>query len=258
MTSKVYRSEKELKKFSANLSLACVTQDYCPPPEGYLHPGKVQLETDFIDYYDHMFDSVGRKFRRMSRTHMTRSAAFRRMQELGLDVPLYGTVSRMWDMLTDCDRQVVVYTDELAHRGECKELMFLKEACIKYQDEDPLCALFIDTASEQPFSVRYLRIGPHVFWLCFSSDDEWRSNCGSDVSVTFVADQGIAIDENTYHPLLAIDFIPSTGGVWYAVDYNTSPGLRHTPIEDELTAQEVVDAIKIWSKHTDNIMVAVQ
>jgi hypothetical protein len=106
---------------------------------------------------------------------------------------------------------------------------------------------YLAPANGQPVSRRYLRIGSKVFWLEYRSDDNWRSNCGT-VWIEYARPPRFLmnfVDDEPY-PMLAIDFVRREAGLWAAIDYNTSPGLRHTPIEEDISGEEVVALIKEW------------
>ncbi len=201
----------------------------------------VQISSDFHDYYDHMFELRGELFLRMSRTQLHRMKAFELLQSMGLTLPFHGTVKLVWDMLSDTHRQVVVYQDPFAHRSEGKERMALRNALDKYPDA--YCSLFVVSNS---MSWRYLRIGSTVWWLRYTSNDSWRSNQGSEVDICLVGNPGISVIDLEHEPLLAIDFIRSIGGIFYAIDYNTAPGLKGTPIEKLKSPTDIVNLIKTW------------
>jgi len=201
---------------------------------------KLQLKTNFIDYYDHHFDLDGAVFSRMNNEGMNRGQMFGFMRNHGLNTPLYGIVMHLKHALylEDKDR-IVVYTNENIHCGEGKLLMTFKEAMEKY----PLC-LCTEYLNDNPFeygvSYRHLQIGNKAFWIRYISYNDWRSNCGEgDIEI---------IDEKPiipikHKPLFGIDFVEKAG-IYYGIDFNVSPGIRGTGIEDILSPKEVVDLIK--------------
>jgi len=204
----------------------------------------VYLESDFHDYYDHMFDTNGAKFERMSVTDLSRGEAFTKLTNMGLAVPAWGGVSGLNHTFPP-ETRIVVYIDHFAHRGEDKELMSIREAMARDYSGKTASIYVPNLQPEMPRSDRYLRIGGRIFWLTYISLDEWQSNRGN-VSITelppprFLEDFG----DNEPLPMLAIDFVKCMYGGWLAVDYNTAPGLRHTPVEDALNATEVVGEVK--------------
>ena len=90
----------------------------------YVH---VYLESDFHDYYDHMFDTAGRKFERMSVTDLSRSEAFVKLMDMGLAVPHWGSVQSLYNKFP-AETLVVLYMDEYAHRSEGKLRMGVEHA----------------------------------------------------------------------------------------------------------------------------------
>lgn len=209
---------------------------------------KIQLKSDFNDYYDHQFDLEGEIWERMSTTDMTRRQMFERMTEMGLVVPPYGTAAGL-DTGFPEEMDVVVYIDEYTHRGEGKRLCPLSEAVDNASYK--LASLLIPSLGRQKGthieSFRYLRVGTRIFWMRYKSHDEWRSNCGDvEISLTNPPPRFGEFRDKEPYPLIAIDFVPCIYGAMYAVDYNTSPGLKGTPAEEEMSAEEVANEIKIW------------
>ena len=204
----------------------------------------VYLESDFHDYYDHMFDTNGAKFERMSVTDLSRGEAFAKLTNMGLAVPAWGAVSGLNNTLPP-ETPIVVYIDHMAHRSEGKELMSVAEA-VAMEYTGKTASIFVPNLSHAAaMSTRYLRIGDRVFWLTYSSLDEWRSNYG-DVDILELPPPRFLqnFKDREPVPMLAIDFVKCMYGGWLAVDYNTSPGLHHTPVESIMSATEVVAEVK--------------
>lgn len=152
-------------------------------------------------------------------------------------VPMHGTCSEMKEHFRSDDR-VVVYTDELAHCGEGKELLYYDEALARFPDK--LIAEYLKGECKS-MSLRMLSIGEKVYFLGYYSDDAWRSNCGN-VRIDLLDELECQVAYCDL-PLYAIDFVKDCG-IFYAVDFNSSPGLRGTGIEEVLTPADVVDLIK--------------
>jgi hypothetical protein len=102
-------------------------------------------------------------------------------------------------------------------------------------------------------SIRRLQIGPHVFWIEYTSKESWMSNVGDgDIAVI-----GVERDAG-YHsirlPLFAIDFV--LGKEMYAVDLNVSPGIRGSGVEKYIKPYEVLEALEqsyrdgVWVQST--------
>lgn len=218
---------------------------------------KVKLLSDFVDYYDHWFDLEGIEFKRYSRSGMDRFAMFRFMEKLRINTPDYGTVREIHEQNqrktkagreASCWQKVVVHLDVNAHRGEGKVLMSIDEAYETYPDK--FCVGFIHPTAFMPCTIRYLRVGNRFFWLEYTSNDPWRSNCGSEINIK-ITRHG-TIDEFNYvnldEPLFAIDLVDGRmnkyiTGSW-AIDYNIAPQIRGTGVEEILSAKDCADEIK--------------
>lgn len=204
---------------------------------------KLKLISNFVDYYDHWFDSDGNIFKRVTTDGMIRGRMFSFLRQRGLSTPIYGVVSHLKNAFyLEDDDKIVVYIDEKLHCGEGKQLMTLKEAFDDKKLQSCLCTQYINT--DNPFnyavSYRHLQIGDRAFWIRYVSYNDWRSNCG-DGDIELLEEVISMKIPNT--PLYAIDFVEKNG-IYYAVDYNISPGIRGTGIEDILPAKEVVNLIK--------------
>ena len=216
---------------------------------------KLQLKTDFHDYYDHWFDREGQIFERMSHSGMSRREMFDFFEQIGLKTPPYGTPKGILESLSDFEKKmenlvqgdnfnlidVVVYLDETAHRGEGKVLMPLMKAIQDYPNT--FCSRYYPTLQTGSSSLRYLQIGDKVFWLRYTSDD-WRSNYGN-VNITVLSQEKDGFHSKINLPLFAIDFILGPNFIW-AIDFNIAPGIKGTGIENILPAKEAVAAIKRW------------
>jgi len=222
----------------------------------------VKLISDFMEPYDHWFDRGGHQYYRMS-THLPRREAHDRLEGMHLNVPYNGTVESMWTLgYASLHTPIVVYLDEYAHSCNGIERMLVKDAMVKGYGGYHASVCIPPSEwhaqkrcrplGDRSTSLRYLRIGSETWWLEYWSKDEWRSNYG-DVDISLASSymnvpRGF-LDEEPY-PMLAADFVKSRYGAWYAVDYNTSPGLRGTPVlepaEGGCTHEGIVELIKEW------------
>ena len=215
---------------------------------------KISLKSDFWDYYDQWFDSNygdGLVFERISTGGMSRQEMFRFFEKIGLAVPVHGTVKTIvtsFEKLIDDPglneklfnmEEIVVYTDTQSHRGEGKIKIKRAEALEKYPDH--FCSEHI-TASPTGHGVsyRFLQVGKRVFWLRYTSRDDWRSNCG-DVVIDFLGEEKSRYHPKISYPLFAVDFI--FAGKAYAIDLNIAPQIRGTGIEGVLPAKEAAEQI---------------
>lgn len=213
----------------------------------------VRLVSDFWDYYDHWFDGPNAEmvFYRRSSGGMSRHEILKYLQSLGLRVPIFGRVCDVYERLQEkYDHSsnfllfvdVVIYLDETAHRGEGKIKIPLRDAVVQYPDH--LAAEYIPALpSGLGLSWRYLQLGDKVFWLEYASWNDWRSNCG-DVSIKVLSRERDGYCERINYPLFAIDFIPAYGLGLFAVDFNVTPQVKGTGIENLLAPRDAAEAIK--------------
>lgn len=219
----------------------------------------VCIKTNFIDYYDHWFDREGYIFERRSDGGMSRREMFAFLRHHGSNVPIYGTPADICRSLGNQGSnpekkspiKVVVYLDERAHRGEGKILVPIEYAQKEYPDS--LCSMYYPGAGRAE-SIRYLQIGDLHVWLKYVSLD-WRSNVEPEIIVLSEIHKGY--HPTIHFPLFAIDFVSGNTqradqatclddvcNSWIAVDFNISPGIRGTGIENALSAKEAAEAIR--------------
>lgn len=199
---------------------------------------KVKLISDFLDYYDHHFDRDGVEFFRKSRTCLSRSEIFGLLKSKDFDTPVHGICKHLSYYFMP-ESLVVLHLDEYAHCGEGKELIRYDEASRSYPDH------FITEylKGEVPgLSIRHLTIGNRSWLLEYKSEDDWRSNAGN-VEIKVIKELEGSSKSISLLPLYAIDFVKDFD-VFYAIDFNTSPGLKYTGMEDVLQPKEVAQLIK--------------
>lgn len=241
---------------------------------------KIKLYSDFIDYYDHHFDASGKRFERFSTGGINRIEMFKFLESHGYETPKHGKVKEISEIYPDrwvgfakgmsCDEpsyipefdtwkfiEVVVYTDINSHRGEGKIKMCLDEAIEKYPNNFASIYIF-----NWATSYRHLQIGEKSFWLRYCNRGDWRSNCGN-VRINILS-QNTGYHKSIKYPLFAIDFVSQTDPDFYlkfkgqkkderedtysAIDFNISPGIGQTGIEEILKPDEVVELIKKFYK----------
>lgn len=206
---------------------------------------KIRLLSDFHDYYDHWFDIYGTtlSFERMSTNGMSRRRMLEYMQSLGIRVPLFGLPHELlYGQNKSINTLAVIHVDEFAHRGEGKVKTTLGEAISAYPGHLAVEYVPNDT-SKGSQSFRYLQVGDNRFWLEYSGRSDWRSNYG-DVDIRVLSYTASEYHKTITAPLFAVDFIADSLGTLHAVDFNTSPGIRGTGVEDILPAKDAADAIK--------------
>lgn len=236
---------------------------------------KTILRTDFLDYYDHWFDrchslnETDYCFRRYqdgnhpdSFLALKRSTMFALFVEHGLRTPRHGKVEELVQELTDCTHGpdstilLVVYLDELSHRGDDKVLSSIEDALKKFPGQ--LASVYLGGQDQKGVSYRYLRAGFKEFWLRYQSCDDWRSNCG-DVQVDLLSAGGQGLPSEvkavrgvlSYAPLVAVDFVRFRGS-YHGIDINLAPGMRRTGIGRRLSAKKMADNIKDFIKSSQD------
>jgi hypothetical protein len=219
----------------------------------------ISLKTNFKDFYDHQFAGSWQKadiiFSRYTTDGMDRRSMFMYMKEKGLNVPSFGTVKEVYDLLAKDiipeyrERwlrevfKIVVHLNVFDHCGDGKILLPATEAMEKYPNH--LGALHVVSVLDGTYSYRLLKIGKRQFTLKYTSNDEWRSNCGNvEVQVIEERKQNESIFDSFDYPIFAIDYIDSMDTTY--IDFNISPGLKHTGIEDMMTAKDVYTEIEEW------------
>lgn len=206
----------------------------------------MRLESDFTDWYDHAFSKSGPLYRRMSKGGPTRSFVFRWLTAHGYQVPISGKVSEVFMMKPNLTRepvyekrQVVVYLDERAHRGEGKVLLPIRDAFQRYPDS--FCSLYCPCDLHESISYRLLHIGDRRWWLRYRSFDNWQSNCGEGDIHCY----GELVRQWTIPvPLYAIDFVQAHDGSHLAIDFNKAPGLQYTGLDKFMQGHEIVGLIE--------------
>lgn len=204
---------------------------------------KIKLISNFLDYYDHWFDGYDSDiiFKRMSNDGMPRKEMLEYLKKIGLRVPKFGKAAQLKS------KYVVVHLDQRLHCGEGKIKILLNDAIEQYPEH-----LAVEYIPHGSVSLRYLQIGSKYFWLKYTSQDDWRSNCG-DVNIEILSNPGgergyFDLDRQQKifnHPLFAIDFIyQEQKNHLFAIDFNIAPGIKGTRIEDFLPAKELAGLIK--------------
>jgi hypothetical protein len=128
----------------------------------------------------------------------------------------------------------VVYHDELAHRGEGKEVLRLAEAARRFPDT--LAAVFHEPQLPG-LSFRFIRFGRLGFWQRQQSQGgDWRSNQRDIESV--LERQWLPGSNPVERVLWAVDFVPAAEGL-LAVDFNTAPDLATLGESGWVTVDEV-------------------
>lgn len=206
---------------------------------------KIKLNSDFLDIYDHYFcqswENEDEIFDRMSINDISRMQMFMFFEDLGIKTPIWGYINRSlkYERLSYELRDVVVYLDEFSHRGNRKLKMPFSEACQNF--DGYLCSQYVNNYNKCSESYRYLKVGRYTFLLKYTSNHEWMSNCGNvDIKILKQFDFDYY---NIDCPLYAIDFVEKDF-TKYAVDFNTSPGLKNTGIEAYLTNKQIYEEIE--------------
>ncbi len=194
----------------------------------------MQLLTDYSQWYDGSFDGTPPLFERhaFTRGGLPKRGQFRLFESLGLGVPRHGLVRELAAVLApellglrvpteiQTDLQLVVYLDELAHRGEGKRLLPVTEALQSYPEH--YASVFHPPAGAA-VTFRLVRLGRLAFWLRQEGQgDAWRSNRRDSERV--LCRQAASLPNPIPRVLWAIDFLSTPHGL-LAIDFNTAPEL---------------------------------
>lgn len=202
----------------------------------------IALQSFFIDYYDHWFASRHEPnvvfWERRGDLPPDKIDQFRMLNRAGVATPDHGTAQdlrRRWPE----DQEVVAYYDPTGHATLGKYKVALKH--VYYPNM--YCSAFIATDGP-PTHTRIVHIGRRSVEFTMTSDHEWMSNTGRDISMDLVR-----VDGHERHfdwPLYAVDYV--TG---LAVDLNRCPGLSRTPVEEVISARECAEAIIEYAQDHD-------
>jgi len=176
----------------------------------------IYIQSDFIEPYDkYLHDPMGTiRWKRLSRGGRNRREIFELLRQYNgsvgspyTHVAPNGTVQELydkyeerevdgkwngtWDKTGICSSfsELVVYKDEMAHRGEGKEVMDVEDVITEYPDA--YASVLLRNKQNYAISRRKLYIGNRAYKLTYISlTDSWRSNCGHvmityDGSVTY-------------------------------------------------------------------------
>jgi hypothetical protein len=234
----------------------------------------VQLEADFRDYYDYVFEfyeDLGERspwesdlvFRRIAYNcdrSIGKAAQFKILARLGFRVPLNGRVKAIAPELPN--KKLVIYTDTKAHAGEGKLLLPSREALEKHPD--CYCSEYLDHIVGR--SRRLLKVGEMWYSFWYYSTNDWRSNCGN-TEIIQPPEERAAKDiykdkcrvystESLKHydriwrsfPLIAIDLVNWDEDYFAAIDFNTAPGLRWTGMDKILSAGKIYGIVERFLK----------
>ena len=219
---------------------------------------KITLNSDFHDFYDHWFYLVENSDYTLNRTMVDgilKRDQFKLLEQLGFNTPLHGTPEKLEKLLNESIEGVVLYKDELAHAGEGKFLHLWAKNFSK-RKEYTYASVRIKTDKKVDkgcCSTRILFIGYRKFILRYTSQHFWMSNWGNKVNIEFIdEDKGAPRDLTNESwaftkkwPLLAIDYVVEKDtGKEFAIDFNSAPGLKGTPIEEMFSGLEVYQMIE--------------
>jgi hypothetical protein len=257
----------------------------------------IYIQSDFIEPYDNfLHDPMGEiRWKRLSRGGGSRREIFKLLDNYVAGVCTYrdhvaphGTVQELydkyaereingiwngnWDKTGICSplSEIVVYTDEYAHRGEGKKICNIEDSIIECPDA--YASVLLRNNQEYSISRRELFIGNRLCLLTYVSlTDAWRSNCGHVVIIyegqrKFLGSCKIPFTRQPFtnkvgtfieSPMFAFDYIetpvasssyPGGHPERFFVDFNEAPGLpEQVVINDYLDARkgECVDFSEI-------------
>ena len=248
----------------------------------------IYIQSDFIEPYDkYLHDTMGNiRWKRFSRGGRNRREIFKLLesyvaqtQQYCINVVPHGTVKELWDKYEEREvngiwnsswdhtgicssfSELVVYRDEMAHRGEGKEVINVEDAI--EECPDAYASVLLRNNQKYSISHRDLFIGNHAFKFTYISiTDRWRSNCGYVVItldsfkiypefdvMPFTLKHGI----NITSPMFAFDYIdapvacsqfPDGRDERFYVDFNEAPGLPDEVIINKFDSDNYGDCVR--------------
>lgn len=215
---------------------------------------KINLRSDFADYYDEYFDREGILFNRLSECEPYRREMYAFLEQAGYHTPRHGTVEEMAELLArewqemnvPVSNQVVrqmtelvVYATERSHGGD-NHLVSIDDAISFFPHH--YCTEYIRAQSSGlGWTLQFLQIGDRHWWLSYTSSNNWRSNAGT-FEVEVIEEGPRGYHTTIIEPLFSIDFVPAQE--LYAIDYNIGPKLAGTGIDEILKPCEVIGLIR--------------
>lgn len=208
---------------------------------------KIQLQSDFTDFYDKHFDQEGEVFERNLSDEPSRKDIYKTLAKHHLIPAVTGKVKKFRKKLP-WDAPVIVYTDMERHDGGEKMMMSFKEAFLNY--ENHTMATYIVNEGNVGITYRYIRVGDTIFFFKLKGKT-WNINEGFEVLESERVPEGEALKMKPFDsPLYSIDFVPAIDGKgkeWmFAVDLNLAPKLEGTGIESLTNPEEIAHLIKKW------------
>jgi hypothetical protein len=138
----------------------------------------------------------------------------------------------------------VIYLNNYSHRGADKILRVYSEALTDYKDNYASQYIGADyRTGMNSVSYRHLQVGARAWRLKYISKNSWQSNNAEKIEIEILEEAEPLL---CYSPLFAIDFVEVDN--LYAIDFNTSPGIKGTGLEDIISAQEIYNLIELGIK----------
>ena len=227
---------------------------------------KIVLNSNFTDYYDYQFETKTSSerlhllsdenyffhyFNRNSTNDISRTEQFEILNSVGFETLEFKKI-KDWTNKKDRDL-IVVHLDEYSHRGDNKKLMTYLAALQNYPEYK--ATEFVRTISGNltgSKSYRLLSIGGEIYAHLKYISDFWKSNMNPKIEILDINNTPSKFLWNCQqldkkYPLWAIDFICKPNSFcMYAIDLNTSPGLKDTGLEDRINPKEIYNAIYNW------------
>ena len=221
----------------------------------------ILLETDYEDYYDHLFlkaddphapaDAI--RYVRNKKDEIPRKHLFSVLHSHRLLTPPHGIVKDL-RLSMDMKQAVVVFTEPSKHSGGQKHVMGYQEALMKHSKE----FMTVFSNSEPNVTYRYLVIGERAFYLECKVKDHWDFNVNPKINIEEV-EPGNELKgcEPFPVPIYSIDFTSfkdKNGQEWMvAVDLNLAPTLKGTGIDELLYPFEIQTLIENWFKKNPDV-----
>jgi hypothetical protein len=200
---------------------------------------KLSLVSDFKDFYDDCFDSEGDVFTRNKSSNLTKPEIFQYLKScLKLNVPVHGICNEMHRYF-DNDNLVIVYSSFDKTKIDGRHLVKFSDA-IKFHPDKFIVEYL--KGSMPSFVTKSFSIGKRMWTVTCKSDDYWRSNVGN-VQMNVESEVFDQTRVPSKMPLFCIDFIRDFD-TYYAIDFDCSPTLNGSGLEQMLEPEIVVELIR--------------
>lgn len=193
----------------------------------------IRIESNFIDYYDHLQDTSSMKiYHRNDNMQLDRGRIFITLNKMGIKCLELKQVSYQPYTVEN----VVVYTDTKAHHSEGKKIMDISSALCSYQTY-PSAEWF---TRQDGITLKILSIGKRRFSMYFRNNDEMSAEKGVLIDIKEIPG---GYNDFLKVPIYSIDYI-AHDNEWIATDLNLIERLSDYGLRSLIDSHEVIKEIE--------------